>query len=97
MEAIKEELIVIKTWLVDVAKKVKYNAVRYERQLKSCPLKEKKNLSGIFLNSSNQEIFLLSNFSKFGLIIEKVLFGLFFRYSAASTRSSLLTLKILFL
>ena len=37
-----------KDWLVDVAKKVKYNAVRYERQLKSCPLKEKKSFWDIF-------------------------------------------------
>ena len=37
-----------KDWLIDVAKKVKYNAVRYERQLKSCPLKEKKSFWDIF-------------------------------------------------
>ena len=37
-----------KEWLVDVAKKVKYNSVRYERQLKSCPLKEKKSFWDIF-------------------------------------------------
>ncbi len=37
-----------KAWLVEVAKKVKYNAVRYERQLKSCPLKEKKSFWDIF-------------------------------------------------
>ena len=29
-----------KAWLIDVAKKVKYNSVRYERQLMRCPLKE---------------------------------------------------------
>jgi len=37
-----------KGWLVDVAKKVKYNSVRYERQLKNCPLKEKKSFWDIF-------------------------------------------------
>ena len=37
-----------KVWLKDVARKVKYNAVRYERQLKNCPLKEKKGFLGIF-------------------------------------------------
>jgi len=37
-----------KDWLLDVAKKVKYNAVRYERQLKTCPLKEKKSFWDIF-------------------------------------------------
>ena len=37
-----------KKWLVDVARKVKYNAVRYERQLKSCPLKEKRSFWDIF-------------------------------------------------
>ena len=37
-----------KDWLKDVARKVKYNAVRYERQLKNCPLKEKKGFLGIF-------------------------------------------------
>ena len=37
-----------KDWLIDVAKKVKYNAVRYERQLKNCPLKEKRGFWDIF-------------------------------------------------
>ena len=37
-----------KDWLLDIAKKVKYNAVRYERQIKSCPLKEKKSFWEIF-------------------------------------------------
>ena len=37
-----------KPWLQDVAKKVKYNAVRYQRQLKNCPLKEKKSFWDIF-------------------------------------------------
>ena len=37
-----------KDWLLDIAKKVKYNAVRYERQIKSCPLKEKKSFWDIF-------------------------------------------------
>ena len=37
-----------KDWLKDIARKVKYNAVRYERQLKNCPLKEKKGFLGIF-------------------------------------------------
>ncbi len=37
-----------KKWLIDVARKVKYNAVRYERQLKSCPLKEKRSFWDIF-------------------------------------------------
>tara|TARA_B100001027_G_scaffold197991_1_gene155813 strand:- start:450 stop:1046 length:597 start_codon:yes stop_codon:yes gene_type:complete len=37
-----------KGWLMDVARKVKYNAVRYERQLKKCPLKEKKGFFNIF-------------------------------------------------
>ncbi len=37
-----------KPWLLDIAKKVKYNAVRYERQIKNCPLKEKKSFWDIF-------------------------------------------------
>ena len=37
-----------KDWLLDVAKKVKYNAVRYERQIKNCPLKESKSFWDIF-------------------------------------------------
>tara|TARA_Y100000996_G_C22416061_1_gene599377 strand:- start:71 stop:670 length:600 start_codon:yes stop_codon:yes gene_type:complete len=37
-----------KDWLIDVAKKVKYNSVRYERQLKSCPLEAKKSFWDIF-------------------------------------------------
>lgn len=37
-----------KSWLIDVAKKVKYNAVRYERQLKNCPLEENKSFWDIF-------------------------------------------------
>ena len=37
-----------KDWLLDVAKKVKYNAVRYERQIKNCPLKERKSFWDIF-------------------------------------------------
>jgi hypothetical protein len=37
-----------KDWLKDTARKVKYNAVRYKRQLKNCPLKEKKGFLGIF-------------------------------------------------
>ena len=37
-----------KAWLKDVAKKVKYNSIRYQRQLKSCPLKRKKSFFNIF-------------------------------------------------
>ena len=37
-----------KAWLQDVAKKVKYNSIRYQRQLKSCPLKKKKSFFNIF-------------------------------------------------
>ena len=37
-----------KDWLLDVAKKVKYNSIRYERQLKNCPLREQKSFFDIF-------------------------------------------------
>ena len=35
MEVIKRKSYKDKKWLTDVARKVKYNAVRYERQLKT--------------------------------------------------------------
>ena len=37
-----------KSWLQDVAKKVKYNSVRYQRQLKSCPLQRESSFFDIF-------------------------------------------------
>jgi hypothetical protein len=37
-----------KSWLQDIAKKVKYNSVRYQRQLKSCPLQRESSFFDIF-------------------------------------------------
>ena len=37
-----------KSWLIDTARKVKFNSLKYKRQLNSCPLKQKRSWWNIF-------------------------------------------------
>ncbi len=37
-----------KSWLIDAARKVKFNSLKYKRQLNSCPLKQKRSWWNIF-------------------------------------------------
>lgn len=37
-----------KSWLIDTARKVKFNSLKYKRQLNNCPLKQKRSWWNIF-------------------------------------------------
>ena len=44
----KRETYKDKLWLIDTARKVKFNSVKYKRQLNSCPLEQKRSWWNIF-------------------------------------------------
>lgn len=44
----KRETYKDKSWLIDTARKVKFNSLKYKRQLNSCPVKQKRSWWNIF-------------------------------------------------